>query len=163
MIKLNASFDDNSILSFFIQAQSDPRGQVQFCHNLILILFENGNSPCKQKFPKLRIKRQILDRYLRGIRNTKSYYGIFTIEILSPKPNHPLHQIQTDDMDKESSKVFTDHIKNIEPQISQRANSISTNEIFSFIYGYLSILELKDLKNEPPTQTSRHSTVRQEI
>ena len=41
MIEYDKKFDDNSILSFFIKPLNDPsRGQVQFCHNLIVNLFE---------------------------------------------------------------------------------------------------------------------------
>ena len=48
MIEYDKSFDDNSILPFFIKPLNDPfRGQVQFCHNLIVNLFEKGVSPCK--------------------------------------------------------------------------------------------------------------------
>ena len=46
--------------------------------------------------------------------NLTSHYGIFTIEIFSQKPNHPTHQILTDDIDLEFSKKFTEHIKIIQ-------------------------------------------------
>ena len=46
MIENNKNFDDYSTLPFFIKPQNDPaRGQVQFCMNLIVNLFEKGNSP----------------------------------------------------------------------------------------------------------------------
>ena len=62
MIEYNESFDDNSILPFLIKPQNDPsRGKVQFCYNLILNLFEKLISSCKQEFPEVQIKRQILD------------------------------------------------------------------------------------------------------
>ena len=65
MIEYNKIFDDNSILKFFIKPQNDPtRGQIQFCHNLIVNLFEKGISPYKQEFTEVEIKRQILDHYL---------------------------------------------------------------------------------------------------
>ena len=68
----------------------------------------------------------MLDHYLKEICKITSHYGIlFTIETVSPKSNHTTHQIQTDDIDMEFSKVFTDYIKNI-----QRANSIFTTKIF---------------------------------
>ena len=137
MIEYNESFDDKSILPFFIQPQSDPaRGQVQFCHNLIVTLFEKENSPCKQEFPEIRKKRQILDHYLKCLCHITSYYGIFTIEILSPQSNQPTHQIQKDDKDIKFSKVFADYIKNIHQNIhqnSQTANSIFTNDVFSLL------------------------------
>ena len=152
------------ILQFFINSKNDPaRGQDQVCYNLIVKLFEKRNSTCKQKFPEVRMKRQILDHYLKDICNITSYYGIFTIEIASPKSNHIRHQLQTDDIDIEFSKVFTDYIKNIQHQNSQRANSIFTNDVLSIIYSYLFILELREPQRESPTQTSRYTTVRQEI
>ena len=77
-------------------------------------LLEKGISPCKQELPEVRIKRQILDPYLKDICNITSHYGTITIEIASPKSNHIRHQIQTDDPDIEFSKVFTDYIKNME-------------------------------------------------
>ena len=52
----------------------------------------------------------MLDHYLKDICNIISYYGIFTKEIESPKPNHMRHQIQTHDIDIEFSKVFTGYI-----------------------------------------------------
>ena len=71
------------------------------------------------------------------------------------------HQIQTDDRDIEFSKVFTDYIKIIQHQNSQRANSIFRNDVFSIFYSYLFILELKETHCDSPTQTSRHAAVRQ--
>ena len=69
------------------------------------------NSQCKQEFPEVRIKRQILDHYLKATCKITLYYGIFSIEIVSSKPNHTTHQIQTDVINIEISKVFTDYIK----------------------------------------------------
>ena len=92
-----------------------------------------------------------------------SYYKIFTIGIATPTPNHIKHQKQTDDIDIKLSNVFTEYIKNIQHQNSQRANSIFTNKVFSIIYSYISILELKDSQGDSQTQTSRHTAVRQEI
>ena len=46
---------------------------------------------------------------------------------------------------------------------SQRTTSIFTNDVFSIIYSYLSMIELKETQSESPTQTSRHTTVRQKI
>ena len=48
-------------------------------------------------------------------------------------------------------------------QKSQGANSIFTNDIFSIIYSYLSILELRETQGDSPTQTSLHTAVRQEL
>ena len=70
-----------------------------------------------------------------------SCFGIFTIEILSLQSHHPTHQIQTDDIDIEFSKVLTDYIKNIPHQNSQRANSIFTNDAFAIFYSFISIIE----------------------
>ena len=63
----------------------------------------------------------------------------------------------------EFSKLFTQNIKSIQHQNSKTANSIFTNDLFSFIYSYLSILELNEPQGDSPTQTSRHTIVRQEI
>ena len=105
MVEYNENFDDNSIFPCFIKPQNDPaRGQVHFRYNLIGNLFEKGNSPCKQEFPEVIIKRQILDHYLKGICNITSYYGTFTFEIVSTKPNLITNPIQTDDKDIEFSK-----------------------------------------------------------
>ena len=134
MIEYNENFDDNTILPFYIKPQNDPsRGQVQFCHNLIVKLFDKGISPCKPEFPEVQIKRQSLDYYLKDICNITSHYGIFTIEIASPKLNHKKRRIETDDIDTEFSKVVRDYIKNIQHQSSQRANSIFTKDVFSVI------------------------------
>ena len=70
------------------------------------------------------------------------------------KPNHITHQIPTDDIDIDFSKVFTDYIKNIQHQNSQRANSIFTDVVFSTKYSYLSILECRETQSESPFQTS---------
>ena len=92
MLEFNKNIDDNSIPAFCIQPQSVPaQGQVQFCHNLIVKLFEKGNSPWKQEFPEIIIKRQILDHYLKSICQITSYFGICTIQISSPQSNYPTH------------------------------------------------------------------------
>ena len=57
MIEYDKKFDNNSKLPFFIKPLNDPsRGQVQFCHNIIVYLFETGISPYKQEFPEVQIK-----------------------------------------------------------------------------------------------------------
>ena len=48
-------------------------------------------------------------------------------------------------------------------QNSQRANSIFTNDVFLIIYSYLSKLQLKEQQGDSPTQTSRHTAVREEM
>ena len=53
MIEYNESFDDNSILPFFIKPQNDPaRGQVQFRSKLIVNLFEKEEAHVNKNFLK---------------------------------------------------------------------------------------------------------------
>ena len=89
--------------------------------------------------------------------------GIYTIEISTPRKLHGKYVIQTDDIDLEFSKVFTEYIKSIQYQNSQRANSIFTNEVFAIIYSYISILERREAQKTSPVQTSKHTKVRNEI
>ena len=163
MIKSEESQDENSVFPFLINSLTDYRGQLQFCQNLIANLFERGNSPRTTEFPDVKIKRQILDHYLEGICNIAQQYGIFTIEISSPSKFHGKYQIQTDDIGIENSEAFTEYIKIIQHQNSQRANSIFTNNVFSIINSYLSLLEKTESQGTSPVQTSRHTTVRNEI
>ena len=116
-----------------------------------------------KKFPDVKIKRQLLDHYLKSIRSLTSQSGIYTIEIRSPNAFHDRYLIQTDDEDIEFSKVFTKYIESVQHQNSQRANSIYTNDVFSIIYSYLSIIELNEPQGGSPTQTSRNTFVRQEL
>ena len=54
MTKYDKNFDDQPKLPFVIHPKSDPaRGKVQFCHNLIVNMFDKGISPCKQEFPEI--------------------------------------------------------------------------------------------------------------
>ena len=93
MIEYNKNFDNNSTISFFIKPEIDPtRGQIQFCHNSIVNLFEKSYRPCKNDFFEIRIKIQTLDHYLKGICNITSQYGVITIEIVSSKLNQPTHK-----------------------------------------------------------------------
>ena len=126
---------ENSVLPFLIHLLSGPRGQVQFCQNLIAILIEKGENPSTREFPDVKIKRQLLDHYLEGICSLTSQFAIYTIEIKSPNAFHDKDLIRTDDVDIEFSKVFTQNIKSIQHQNSQRANSKLTNDVFSLIYG----------------------------
>ena len=83
MIQIDENWDNDSILSVVIHPQSDPdRGWVQLCHNLTAILFEKKSSPWKQSFPEVKIKTQVFDHPLPGIKNITSHYGIITNEIL---------------------------------------------------------------------------------
>ena len=81
---------------------------------------------------------------MKGICSLASVFGIYTIEIISPNASHNRYLIQTDDVDIEFSKFVTQYIKKIQHQNSQRANSIFTNDVFSLIYSYISILEFDD-------------------
>ena len=87
------------------------RGQTRFCKNLLINLLNPGISPCKSKFPDIKIKRQIKKHYLKGICNLTQQYGIYTIEITTPRTSDNKYVIQTDDIDLEFSKVFTEYIK----------------------------------------------------
>ena len=148
--------DDDDIFPFIVDATTD-RGQHIFCKNLLLNLFETGISPCKTEFPDVKIKRQIIDHYLKDICNLTQQYGIYSIEFSSPNQNHSKYIIQTDDLDLEFSKVFSEYIKSIQYHNSQRANSIFTNEVFAIIYSYISILENEiQIPNVSPTETSKH-------
>ena len=126
-------------------------------------MFEPGISPCKSEFPDIKIKRQIIEHYLKDTCNLTQQYGIYTIEFSTPRTLHGKYVIQTDDIDLEFSKVFTEDIKSIQYQNSQRANSIFTNEGFAIIYSYLSILERTEAQSTSPVQTSKHTKVRNEI
>ena len=136
---------------FVIHPQSDlTRGQVQFYHKLYVYLFEKENSSCIQEFPETRKKEKI------SITTLKAF-------AISPKPNQTTLQIQTDDIVIEFSKNFTEYIRIRRDQKSQRANSISTNNVFSIVFSYISILQLQETQNKSPLQTYRHSTVIQSI
>ena len=155
--------DDDDIYPFLVDAP-DNRGQHDLCKNLLLNLFEPGISPCEAEFPDVKIKRQIIDHYLKDICNLTQQYEIYTIEFSTPNPNHRRYVIQTDDLDLEFSKVFLEYIKSIQYHNSQRANSIFTNEVFAIIYSYISILENEiPISNVSPTETSKHIKVRHEI
>ena len=64
---------------------------------------------------------------------------------------------------KYSQNTLKLYIKNIQHQNSPRANSIFTNDVFSLIYSYVSILENIRTESTSPVQTSRHTNVRNEI
>ena len=81
----------------------------------------------------------------------------------SPNVFHDRYLSQTDDLGIEFSKVFTQYIKSIQHQNSIKANSIFASDVFSLIYSYISILDLKEPQSDSPIQTSRHTIVRQEI
>ena len=81
-----------------------------------------------------KIKRQIIDHYLKGICNIAQQYVIYTIDFSTPSKFHGKYLIQTNDVDIELSKMFTEYIKNLHHQNSQRANSIFINDSFSIKY-----------------------------
>ena len=126
-------------------------------------MFEPGISPCKAEFPEVKIKRQIIEHYLKDICNLTQQFGIYTIEFSTPNTAHRKYVIQTDDIELEFSKVFIEYIKSIEYHNSQRANSIFTNEVFAVIYSYISILEKTEVQIISPTETSKHTKVRHKI
>ena len=144
--------DDDDIFPFLVDAPND-RGQHILCKNLLLNLFEPGISPCKAEFPDVKIKRQIIDHYLKNICNLTQQYGIYTVEFSSPNPNHRKYVIQTDDLDLEFSKVFSEYIKSIQYHNSQRANSIFTNEVFAIIYSLY--LNIRERNSNPKCLTDR--------
>ena len=154
------SEDENSILPFLINSLTDDRGQTQFCQNLIVNSFGKGTSPCRAEFTEVKIKRQIIDHYLKRIFNITQQYRIYTIEIKSLSKFHGRYLLQTDDVDIEFSRIFTEYMKNLQHQNSQRANSQFTNDVFSIIYSYPSI---NRKKNRISRNFTRHTTVRQEI
>ena len=112
MNQSESSQDESSVFPILINSLTDDSGQIQFCPNLNASLYKRGNSPCKSEFPEVKIRRQIIDHYLKEICNVRQQYGIYTIEISTPSKFHGKHLIQTDDIDKEFSIVFTDYIKN---------------------------------------------------
>ena len=130
--------DEEAVFPFVLNSLND-RGQTRFCKNLLVNLFEPGISPCKSEVPDIKIKRQFIEHYLKEICNLTQQYGIYTIEISTPRTSHNKYVIQTDDIDLEFSKLFTEYIKSIQYHNSQRANSIFTNEVFAIIFTYLSI------------------------
>ena len=50
------------------------------------------------------------------------YYSIFTIKVLLPQSNQAIHQIQTDDIDIEFPKIFTEHLKYLQITLLQSPN-----------------------------------------
>ena len=130
----NESPDEDSVFPFIIIPLTEDRGQIQFCHNLIVNIFEQGISPCKAEFPEIKIKRQIFDHYIKRISNLTQQYGIYTTELSTASKFHGKYVIQTYDVDIEFSKVFTEYIKNIQHQNSQRANSVFTNNVLAILY-----------------------------
>ena len=69
MIQNEENQEENSILPIFLNPLAEDRRQVKFCQKLIANLFEKGESPCKREFQEVKIKRQLLDHYLKRICN----------------------------------------------------------------------------------------------
>ena len=120
--------DEEAVFPFLIDS-IDDRGQARFCKNLLVNLFEPGISPCKAEFSDVKIKRHIIEHYLKDICNLTQQYGTYTIEFSTPQSAHGKYVIQTDDIELELSKVFIEYKKSIQYHNSQRANSIFTNEV----------------------------------
>ena len=80
--------DENSVFPFLINSLTDDREQIQFCNILIANLFEQGISPCKAEFLEIKIKRQFVEHYLKGIGNLTQQYGIYTIELSTTSQFH---------------------------------------------------------------------------
>ena len=131
--------DEDSVFSFIILSLTEDRGQTQFCQNLIANIFEQGISPCKAELPEIKINRQIVDHYIKGICNLTQQYGTYTIEFSTTRNFHGKYVIQTDDVDIEFSKVFREYIKNIQHQIHRKQIQFSLTmflQIFIIIYLY---------------------------
>ena len=154
--------DEEYVFPFIINSLND-RGQTKFCKNLHIILFELEISPCKTELPDIKIKKELIDHYLKDIPKITQQYGIYTIEISTPRIGYNKYVIQTDYLHSEFSNVFTEYVKSIQYHNSQRANSIFTNEVFAIIYTYLTILETTEAQSTSPIQTSKHTKVRNEI
>ena len=154
--------DEEAVFPFLIDSLDD-RGQHYFCKNLFVNLFEPGISPCKAEFPDVKIKRQIIEHYLKDICNLTQQYGIHTIEFSTSNTAHRKYVIQTDNIELEFSKVFIEYIKSIQYHNSQKANSLFTDKIFAVIHSYISILEKTEVQSISPTETSKYTKVRNEI
>ena len=72
-------------------------------------------------------------------------------------------QIQTDDIDIDFSKVFTDYKKIYNTKIHKEQIPYLQTMYSQFFYSYLFILELKETQGDSPTQISRHTAVSHEI
>ena len=104
--------DEETIFPFLIDSL-DHRGQTRFCMNLLVNLFEPGISPCKAEFPDVKIKRQIIEHYLKNICNLTQQCGIYTIEFSTPNTAHRKYVIQTDDIElgifKSIRRIYQKH------------------------------------------------------
>ena len=55
--------------------------------------------PVHKRISDVKINRQFLDHYLKGICSLTSQYGIYTLEIISPNAFLDRYLIQTDNVD----------------------------------------------------------------
>ena len=67
--------DDEAVFPFLIDSLDD-RGQHDFCKNLLVNLFEPGISPCKAEFPDVKIKRQIIEHYLKYMQSNTTIWNL---------------------------------------------------------------------------------------
>ena len=72
-----------------------------FAKNLLINLCEPGISPWKSELPDIKLKRQIIEHYLKDICKLTQQYGIYTIEISTRRTSYNKYVIQTDDIDLE--------------------------------------------------------------
>ena len=71
-------------------------------------MFEQGISPCKAEFSEVKIKRQIINHFFKGICNLAPPYGIYTIEFTTECKYHSKLVIQTGDVDIDTTPKFTE-------------------------------------------------------
>ena len=71
-----------------------------------IYLFKRGDGPCTIEFREVKIKRQLIDHYLKGKCNITQQYGIYTIEINSPNTFHGRYLLQTF---KSIHKIYKKH------------------------------------------------------
>ena len=56
--------DEEAVFPSVINSLCD-KGQTRFCKYLLVNLFEPGMSPCKSEITDIKIKRQIIEHYLK--------------------------------------------------------------------------------------------------
>ena len=133
MIRNEDNLED-SVLPFLKHPLNEPRGQIQFCQNLIVNLFDKGDSPCTKELPHVKIRRQLLDPYLKSICSLTSQYGTYTIEIRSPNAFHDNYLIQIDDVDIEIFKKFYRiHKKYTTPKLTKSKLDIHKQCNFTYL------------------------------
>ena len=89
---------------------------------------------------------------------------MLTFRILpSQTTNQPSHRTQTDDNDIVFFKSCYGIHQIYQHPNSQRANSVSTSDVFSIIYSYVSLLEAYETFCVSPPQAYRNAIERREI